>query len=246
MTYPIPILMYHQIDMPPAEAKLRSLYVHPHSFARQMRLLQRLGYQAMCLSKLTPYLRGQRQGKVIGITFDDGYLDNLQNALPVLIQHGFSATCYVISDNIGKYNTWNVHRVGVRKTLMSKEHIQEWLAAGLEVGSHSVSHPHLTQCRRPEAWRQLVDSKRALEDQFSLGIEHFCYPYGEYNPEIRAMAAEAGYQTSTTTRRSRVWPADDLLALPRVAVYYSTWLYLFWMKINTSYEDQRFVASSLI
>ena len=239
MTYPIPILMYHQIDIPPAGAKLRGLYVHPRSFARQMRLLHRLGYQAMSLSQLTPYLQGQRQGKVIGITFDDGYLDNLQHALPVLVQQGFSATCYLISDNIGGYNRWNADRVGVRKTLMSKEHIREWLAAGLEVGSHSISHPHLTQCHRAETWRQLIDSKRTLEDQFSLGIDHFCYPYGEYNPEIRALAAEAGYRTATTTCRSRVWPADDLLALPRVAVYYSTWLHLFWMKINTSYEDRR-------
>jgi peptidoglycan/xylan/chitin deacetylase (PgdA/CDA1 family) len=239
MTYPIPILMYHQIDIPRREAKMRGLYVHPRSFARQMWLLKRLGYRAMSISRLAPYLRDAGRGRVIGLTFDDGYLDNLQNALPVLMQQGFSATCYIISDNIGKHNRWNADRVGVRRPLLDRRHIREWLSAGMDIGSHTLDHPHLTHCDRPEAWRQISDSKRVLEDLFGRSIEHFCYPFGDYTPEIRDMVGEAGYRTATTTRRGRVRRDDDPLALPRVAVYYSTWLHLFWVKITTAYEDRR-------
>ena len=95
---PIPILVYHQIDVAPSKgAAFRSLYVAPTAFARQMRLLKLLGYQGLSLSALMPYLRGERRGKVCGITFDDGYLNNLNHALPVLEAHGFSSTCYVVS-----------------------------------------------------------------------------------------------------------------------------------------------------
>ena len=82
---PIPILTYHQIDIaPPKGAPFRSLYVSPAAFSRHMGLLKILGYQGLSLSALQPYLSGDRTGKVVGITLDDGYLNNLTHALPVL------------------------------------------------------------------------------------------------------------------------------------------------------------------
>ena len=70
----IPILTYHQIDTPPASgAPYRSLVVSPAAFARQMALLKTLGYRGMSMNRLEPYLRGEKSGKVVGITLDDGY-----------------------------------------------------------------------------------------------------------------------------------------------------------------------------
>ena len=100
---PIPILMYHNIDHAP-QKKSRGLYVRPGQFARQMAVLKAAGFRGLSMSELMPYLRGEQQGKVCGITFDDGYLDNLENAMPVLQQHNFSATCYVVSQRMGEYN----------------------------------------------------------------------------------------------------------------------------------------------
>ena len=101
----IPILTYHQIDAaPPKGTPMRSLFVSPASFARQMALLKRLGFQGLSMSALMPYLRGDKRGRVVGITFDDGYLNNLQHALPVLQRHGFSSTCYVVSQRLGQTN----------------------------------------------------------------------------------------------------------------------------------------------
>ncbi|MEN9670911.1 MAG: hypothetical protein RL018_1188, partial [Pseudomonadota bacterium] len=89
----IPILVYHQIaEAPKKGAPFRGLYVSPAAFARQMGWLKFLGYQGLSMTDLQPYLKGEKTGKVVGITFDDGYLNNLTLALPVLQKHGFSST----------------------------------------------------------------------------------------------------------------------------------------------------------
>jgi peptidoglycan/xylan/chitin deacetylase (PgdA/CDA1 family) len=95
---PVPILTYHQVAEAPVKGTaFRSLSVAPADFRRQMAFLHGLGYQGLSMTALQPFLKGERQGKVFGITFDDGYLNNLTHALPVLQQYGFSSTCYVVS-----------------------------------------------------------------------------------------------------------------------------------------------------
>ena len=83
----IPILMYHSIESMPKTTVMRSLHVPPRRFDFQMRMLKMLGYQALSLKKLKPYLDGKKQGKVVGITFDDGYQNNLMNAAPILLKY---------------------------------------------------------------------------------------------------------------------------------------------------------------
>lgn len=90
---PIPILMYHQIGEPaPRGTPYRGLTVHPASFRRQMTWLRRFGYRGLSMRDLMPYVRGERSGKVFGITFDDGYRNVHRNAMPVLGELGFTAT----------------------------------------------------------------------------------------------------------------------------------------------------------
>ena len=89
----LPILTYHNVDVPRRGAPLQGLYVLPRRFRMQMRMLKWMGYRGLSMSGLLPYLRGEKRGKVVGITFDDGYLDNLVHALPVLLEYGFQATC---------------------------------------------------------------------------------------------------------------------------------------------------------
>jgi peptidoglycan/xylan/chitin deacetylase (PgdA/CDA1 family) len=144
----IPILMYHNIGEPPEGARLRALYVRTGAFGRQMMLLKLLGYRGLSMSEAMPYIRGEKTGKVVAITFDDGYLDTLELALPVLNTFGFSATCYVVSGRTGQYNDWDAAELKVQKKLMSDEQIRAWQAAGMEVGAHTRTHPRLTKCTR--------------------------------------------------------------------------------------------------
>lgn len=116
----IPILMYHQIDVPPPSGTpLRGLVVSPGSFDRQMLLLKLLGYRGLSMRDLEPYLKGEKKGKVVGITFDDGYQNNLHNALPILKKFGFTATCYAVSGMIGGTNSWDQGLVA-EKPIMSE------------------------------------------------------------------------------------------------------------------------------
>lgn len=237
---PIPILMYHQIEVaPPKGAAFRSLYVSPGDFARQMAFLNLLGYRGLSMSALMPYLKGKRTGKVVGITFDDGYLNNLTNALPVLGRYGFSSTCYVVSQQLGKTNEWD-REVGIAQTpLMDVSQIRQWLAGGQEVGAHTRHHVRLTQTDAATCIEEISLCKAELENMTGSPVRHFCYPYGEYAANHVAMAQAAGFASVTTTQRSRCLAQEDVMQLPRVPVVRSTSLASLWLKVATRYEDRR-------
>jgi peptidoglycan/xylan/chitin deacetylase (PgdA/CDA1 family) len=235
----IPILVYHQIsEAPPKGAAFRGLYVSPGAFGRQMALLKLLGYQGLSMSALLPYLKGERSGKVVGITFDDGYFNNLTHALPVLQRHGFSSTCYAVSNLLGRTNVWD-EGIGIAQVpLMDAGQLRQWVAGGQEVGSHTQNHVRLLQSDAATARAEMVQDKAALEGILATPVRHFCYPYGEYAPEHVIMAREAGFDTVTTTRRGRSTVGANLLELPRVPVVRSTSLPVFWLKVATAYEDR--------
>ena len=235
----IPILMYHQIDVPPPSGTpLRGLVVSPGAFGRQMGLLSLLGYQGLSMRELEPYLKGNKHGRVVGITFDDGYQNNLLNALPVLKENGFSATSYAVSGMIGGTNSWD-HGLVAEKPLMTHTDWRTWLASGMEVGSHTRAHADLNQLSAEQARDQIAGSKRELESTLACEVRHFCYPYGRFGAEHSRLVQEAGYVTATTTRRGRVHAGDDLMTLRRVLVAQATHLLHFILKITTAYEDRR-------
>lgn len=236
----IPILMYHQIDTPPPRGTpLRGLVVSPGSFARQMFFLKRLGYTGLSMRQLEPYLAGEQKGRVVGITFDDGYQNNLQNALPALQRHGFSATCYAVSNMIGGVNTWDRDAGVAQKPLMTTNDWHIWLAMGMEIGSHTCSHADLTKLSATAAAHEIATSKRELEDNLGCEVRHFCYPYGRFDATHREMVQRTGYVSATTTRRGRAQPGDDPYTLRRVLLAQATHLMQFALKIATPYEDRR-------
>ena len=237
---PIPILVYHQIaSAPPKGSPFRSLYVAPDDFARQMSWLKRLGYTGLSMSALLPYLRGEQAGKVVGITFDDGYQNNLAHALPALLKQGFSSTCYAVSGLLGKTNAWD-RALGIAQTpLMNEEELRQWARAGQEVGSHTHGHIDLTKADDQTARGDMSSGKTGLEAVIGQLVSQFCYPYGHYEARHVEMASELGFAAATTTQRSRCHAGMDLLKLPRVPVLRSTSLPVFWLKIATAYEDRR-------
>ena len=241
----IPILMYHQVDTkPPKGSPMRGLVVSPQTFSRQMAALSAFGYQGKSMGDLMPYLKGEKHGKVFGITFDDGYQNNLRCALPVLKRYGFTSTCYIVANQIGKTNGWDRERGVIQVPLMNAEELQAWVNAGQEVGSHTLNHPNLSILSPAEQFIEIAQSKIQLEAliQQKAGVQHFCYPYGGLNKTAVQSVKAAGYLTATTTVRGRVFPAqrDDLL-LPRVLVSRTTtWMHLL-LKCLTRYEDKHAV-----
>lgn len=235
-----PIFMYHNIGQAPRGLKRwRSLYVSPGAFARQMWLLKRLGYTGLSMSDAMPYLRGERQGRIAVITLDDGYVDNLQAALPVLQRYGFTATCYVVSGSIGRYNHWDAEKLGIQKPLMTAAQLRAWHEGGMEIGAHTRSHPHLRQCSDEQLRDEIAGSKVDLEHLLGAPVTQFCYPYGDMDDRVAAVARASGYAAATTTRRGRAIAGMDLWSLPRIQVARHHALPQFALRAFTRYEDKR-------
>lgn len=239
----IPILMYHQIDMPPPKGvRLRGSTVHPKHFETQMRWLKRLGYKGLALKELMPYVAGEKKGKVVGITFDDGYQNVYQNALPVLTKLGFSSTNFIVTGQLGGKNQWAQDNGSYPSRLMDIEQIRDWHTHGQEIGSHTVDHIYLADTPKEQALVQLKQSKSTLENILQTQIVSFCYPYGNESLEARQWVAKAGYKMAVSTQRGLVRQDDDLFALPRINILRSTHLLHFLRKTLTQYEEKKRAA----
>ncbi|MFK0161946.1 polysaccharide deacetylase family protein [Rhizobium sp. NPDC090279] len=215
----VPILAYHQIAVPPSrKAPFRSMVVHPEAFHSQMEWLKRLGIQGMTLREAMPYIRGEKTGKVAAITFDDSYANVYENALPVLQEFGFTATNFVVVNQIGGGNVWDAPLGVAQAPCMTVGQLKHWHSLGHEVGSHTLDHVRLPRLPMEEARRQITHSREMLEDLLDEGVSSFCFPYGDETPLDRVLVYEAGYSAATTTLRGRARPGSDPFGLPRATV----------------------------
>jgi peptidoglycan/xylan/chitin deacetylase (PgdA/CDA1 family) len=235
----IPILMYHSIEYMPKSTVMRSLHVPPKRFKFHMWLLKILGYRGLSLRELKPYLDGDKHGRVIGITFDDGYQNNLLNAAPILKKYNFSATCYIVSQAIGLSNTWDLQKGITQRPLMTEAEIHEWLKLGMDIGAHTKNHEDLTIIPEQNAYREIRDCKNDLEKKFHIRITDFCYPFGRFNDLVCNIVKDSGYQSATTMLRGRASLQSNMHQLPRIPINYHTLPHLFLAKILTKYEDRR-------
>jgi peptidoglycan/xylan/chitin deacetylase (PgdA/CDA1 family) len=236
----IAILSYHQTRQPPRRGvPYRALVMPPWRFALQMRSLRMLGWRGLAMRDLEPYLRGERHGKVFGITLDDGYLNNLQYAMPILRDLGFTATSYIVSSQIGGSNVWDRDKNVPPVPLMDLADMQAWMDGGMEIGAHTRSHANLCDCDEAAAREEIFSSKTDLEQRLGVEIRSFCYPYGEHRPEHAEMVRQAGFATATTIVSSRARPEDDMMLLPRISVHLRDSLPSFIAQVTTDYEDWR-------
>jgi peptidoglycan/xylan/chitin deacetylase (PgdA/CDA1 family) len=232
----LPILCYHNVAAAPKEARLKLLYVSPESFERQLWTLQRIGLRGVSTSEGIARLHnGTARGCVV-LTFDDGYADTLTTAAPLIKRYGFSATCYVVSGALGTYNRWDAEYLQETKSLMSREQIDEWLAAGMEVGSHSCSHARLKELPRDTAQYEIAESRAALRKMFGIPVEHFAYPFGDFTAESVELVRLAGYVSAVTVLPGLTRASDDQLRLPRMLVNGERGLWRFLLQVAAPYQ----------
>jgi peptidoglycan/xylan/chitin deacetylase (PgdA/CDA1 family) len=233
--------MYHQVDcLSHKRTPMRGLVVAPRTFYYHMLTLKLLGFTGLSMRDLAPYLSGEKKGRVVGITFDDGYLNNLENALPVLKRFGFSSTCYVVTQFVGKFNAWDATEGVYLAQLMSRTHLERWISAGQDIGAHTRTHVDLRTSSDQQVVDEIEGSQHDLLNLFGKEYtQNFCYPYGRY--DLRALDAvkNAGYSTATTTQRGRVNESDDNYRLPRILVSRTTMPLSLTAKLLTTYEDNR-------
>ena len=214
----LPILMYHKIGRRHRGVKLRSQYIRPGLFRRQMRELRAANFRTT--SPDTVQAMEQNTGRSMVITFDDGYESAFRNALPALTGKGFKAIQFLVVNHIGGWNEWDTPHGEVSEKLMDDVQIREWLAAGQGIGSHTLTHSSLLALSESAAREELRASKRKLEDRFGIRVEHFSYPYGDWNERLRDWVGEAGYQTACTTSMGVNNQRSHPLSLSRISVRY--------------------------
>ena len=230
------ILMYHNVGTPPVGARMQKLYVSTDNFDRQCWLLRRLGMRGVAMGEGLRALRTGGAQNLAVLSFDDGYADNLTEAAPILRAYGFQATCYVVSGAVGGHNSWDAQQLAVAKPLMDQSAIGQWLACGNEIGSHSVSHPRLTELDRASAMHEIADSRRELQRITGTPVDHFCYPYGDHDQLSMELVRDAGYVSAVTTRRGPALPGSDPFRLPRISVNRGRGLFKFALHAATPYS----------
>lgn len=234
-----PILCYHNIGHSPRDSRFKLLYVDPEKLARQLWSLRRLGLRGVSMREGIGQLTGHTRNNQVILTFDDGYVDTLTQALPVLIKFGCTATCYIVSDAIGGHNHWDADYLQENKPLMTHAHLQQWLAAGMEVGSHSRSHPRLRGLDMAAAEEEISGSRTALRAALGIEVEHFAYPFGSFDDTTADLVKRAGYGSAVSVIAGIARPTDDRYRLPRILVdgQRSWWRIL--LRLATPYESLR-------
>lgn len=232
----VPILMYHKVAHRNPDALVKGHYVTPETFGRQLRLLRALGYETVELSGL--FQPGtQLPPRPIVITFDDGYQNFFDHALPRLKKFGFVSTVFLVANQLGGVNAWDRAQGDVTEPLMGIEHIKRAAAAGTQFGSHTLDHVNLQRAMPDEARRQISESKAVLEQTLELPIETFCYPYGGMNAQTPEFVREAGYRLACSTLKGTNTAHTDRYALRRINVRSDTWTPVLWLKLLRAARD---------
>lgn len=212
-TLKVPILMYHYISEPPADAdEYRvDLSVAPDQFREQMAYLRDSGYTPIDFYSLTTAIVGYTElpDKPVILTFDDGYIDNYENAYPILEEFGFKATFFIISEFIDQG----------QEGYMSWPMIEELARAGHRIESHSRTHPDLTEKDRDDLIWQILGAQETIAAHVGYRPRYFCYPGGDYNDETIQVLRELDYWGALTTTNGSYHGFNDRFEWSRIRIH---------------------------
>ena len=217
------VLMYHKVnDLWPNPTTVPTVV-----FAEQMELLGELGYVVVSLDEVrNHYLEGTALPEsAVLITFDDGYRDNLENALPVLQRHGYSAVLFVpiafLDDGRPLPHEESLHVLGVANETLDWDELAELEAGGIRIESHGIGHRPVSELEPGEALREIALSKLRLEERLGREVEAFAFVKGsqaDYRPEHASLVQQAGYKLAFTSVSGANGPATDRFRLRRYNV----------------------------
>jgi len=231
------VLGYHALsdDWPAA------LSVTPAQFASQLEHLVRRGYVGVTFSEA---VLGSASGKRVVVTFDDGYRSVVERARPIMERLRVPGTLFVVTDWIGRgpmrwpgIDRWIGGEHEHELVPMSWQEARSLRDAGWEIGSHTKSHPYLTQLDDRRLADELAASRSACERELGARCASLSYPYGDHDARVIAAAAAAGYATAAALPAGN--PAPEPLAWPRVGVYHSDGGLSFRLKVSPAIRRLR-------
>ncbi len=217
------ILMYHMVRDHISGAKFNKLRVLPEAFEKQVAWMKQQGFNFVTMQELQQNW-GKHPQKTVAITFDDGYLDNLENAYPILEKYNAKATIYVVVDRHDRdWSTYKKahHNSGelMRESKLDDPQIQ-WLAqtGRIEIGSHTMTHANLDKLSDLQCHTEMAESKLALEQLIQQPVTSFAYPFGIYSVRDVEQAKQAGYNNAVTTEEGIDQQQPDFMQLQRIKI----------------------------
>lgn len=190
----IPIFIYHSVH-PYSETDTeiqKQFEITPELFEQHLAYLRDNRYTVISLDQAVEYMKTgvPAMVKPVVLTFDDGWHNQYTYALPLLKKYHVPALFYIYTNPIGK------------ERFLSWDDLKEMVAAGMTIGSHTLSHPYMNRLSSEELRREIVDSKKVIQEHLGVPVANFASPFGYWSPEIKALVAEAGYTTGRTAYRS--------------------------------------------
>jgi peptidoglycan/xylan/chitin deacetylase (PgdA/CDA1 family) len=200
----VPVLAYHAIETVPRSG-LERWTTSLQTFREHMKVIAASGRASLTVSEFAECLRGERQlhGDAVAVTFDDGYAST-HDAVHELMHHGITSTLYIIAGRIAQAG------------MLSRAQLEALLQLdGVEIGAHSMSHPHLDELDSAAVEAEVSGSKRLLETMLDTPIKSFAYPYGCYDRTARAAVIAAGYGSAAAIKNAISHLEDDPFAIAR-------------------------------
>lgn len=181
------ILAFHAVEEGPGP-----LCIPPAVFTRQVAALAEAGAVAFTVTELSRRLRlGELPEKAVAFTFDDGYASVHCNALPILHSHGFVATVYPVTSQLGGTNEWDAPHRQATLQVLDRAALVELAATGWEVGGHTHTHQRLAGLARLKVQQEIAMSRSVLEDLLGTPVRSFAYPYGAWDATSRRLVGES-------------------------------------------------------
>ena len=217
LTHP-PVLCYHRIGGP---LELGVTRVSRSVFARQMTALAHAGWRTLTLEEFAKSRTTHDGRRTFLLTFDDGYSSLAKHAYPILAELGFTATTFVITDYVGKTNTWDTRYTWNRLRHLSWTDIEQWRARGLDFGSHGRTHRRLTWLDDATVETELRRSREVLASRLGSDAGRaIAYPFGAVDARVARHAQNAGYELGFAGVRGSGGGAGTVLHVSRVPVYF--------------------------
>lgn len=228
----LPILMYHRVA-PDGPSTLARWRVTPAQFDAQLRYLREAGYEPATLEewRLARTTGTPLPGRRVLITFDDGYIDLADHAMPVLRRYDFGAMVFLPTDYMGDCSRWDA---GLAETvpLMDWDTIRALQAEGITFGSHSSSHRRLTDLGAEEIVREAQHSRLRIKQELGFWTDSIAYPSGAFDEVVTRLVGACGYAHGLTTRPGVSGINEGDLSLSRVEVLGSYTLEQFAAALN--------------
>jgi peptidoglycan/xylan/chitin deacetylase (PgdA/CDA1 family) len=231
------ILMYHQIAEHQDGARFNGLRVPLEMFEKQLQWLTQNNWNFFTMADLVK-LKNELPEKSVVLTFDDGYLDNLTNALPLMKKYNARATLYLVidrHDNDWSTNKKKHHDSGelARDPKLTDQQVTELLDSGcFELGGHTLSHANLNSLNTAQKIAEITESKTTLEEMFKTEVTSFAYPFGIFSEEDVDIVKQSGYTNAVTTDAGIDDLSQSMFNLKRVKISGKDNFYAFKLRIK--------------